>query len=153
MPEEHAIHGTVDPATGTLPELVTEGLSDNPRDYVRTTTTYVEGRKKRRARETFHRPPDDPRARSNLIERETFHYAEDGTVAWREVVEVFGNGVNETPTHRTVTEWNVDPANNQKRWMRFIQHFKWDLAPPGSWVKHTTVELSEDGSVRSISHP
>ncbi len=154
MSDEIEVEREIDPTTGNLVKTVTERLGDEPGEFVRTTTHYTEGRKKIRVKETFRRPPDDPRARSNLVMRETTHYAEDGQTPWLEVVELFGNGVNETPLSKTETEWDVPPANPRKRWLRFVRHFTWDPAPPpGRWVKHTTVELNDNGTLKGVTHP
>lgn len=154
MSDEIEVEREFDPATKQLVKTVTERLGDEPGKLVRTTTHYSDGRKKSRVEETFEWPKDDPRARRNLTMRRTFDYAEDGKAVWLEVDEYFNDGVNETPTVKAETEWDVDPKNPSKRWMRFIRNYTWNpKPPPGRWVKHTTVELNENGTVKSITHP
>ena len=125
MPTEVEIERDIDPATGNVTKTVTESLDDSG-DVVITTTTFARnGGIQMRVRDTFHRPPGDPRYRSNLVERVVLAYAEDGRTVIKETDEYFNDGVNETRTTQDVYDWQIDPGPPKNVWRKFIYHYHW----------------------------
>jgi hypothetical protein len=154
MPTEREIEREIDPQTGRVTKTVTESLGEGPGETVITTTTYdAQGGVQMKVKETYERrPANDPRARPNLVRRETAEYAPDGRTVQRRTTETFGGGVNETRGTKLVEEWVVDPERPGQRRLRFVRNYHWVEGRPGRWQLDTTVELDEDGRVVNVTH-
>ncbi|HYN15828.1 MAG TPA: hypothetical protein VES66_08580 [Terriglobales bacterium] len=154
MPDEILIERDVDPATGAVTRTITEHLDSNG-DVVFTTTDYDKsGGIVRKVIERHLRPKSgDVSERWNLVERITLDYSDDGRTVWRETVETFGNGVNETPQTKSETDWVVDKTVPGGRWRRFVRFYHWEEKPAGHWVQDTTYEFNQDGTIKAVTHP
>lgn len=147
MPDVHVIEEVRD-ANGNVIKRVTESLGPNRGDVVVTTTTYDgAGGKQMEVKETYHRPPGDPRNRSNLIERTATEYGPDGQPT-QETTELFGDGVNESPFSKTVYTWGRDnTVDPPARFLEFFRRFHWVPGAPGAWKEDFWVQHKPDGSI------
>jgi len=142
-----------DPKTGRVTKTVTKELGPGPGDVTVITTTYTaDGGIQMRVTEIFHGPADDPRARLNLVKRTTEETGEDGITIASETVELFGEGVNETPLSKTVTDWDVDPVKHKHK-IKKLRVFHWREGKPGRWVQDTTFNYGDKEKITSVTHP
>ena len=154
MPEVHVLDEVRDPATGRVTKRLTEALGDNPGEVDLTTTKYnANGGKATEVKETFYRPAGDPRFRSNLIERETTEYGADGQPT-RRTIELFNDGVNETPFSKIVYEWETDnTVDPPVRFLKFFRHFVWEEGPPARWREDWRVQHDRTGAIVEAGVP
>ncbi len=148
MPWEQELEVVRDP-NGVIRKRTTEYLGDTVREtHVRTTTYDENGKKQKDVEETFHRPSDDPRFRSNLTGRETNEYQPDGTRT-KQTIELFGDGVNETPFSKIEYVWELDDTKDPPvPYLRSFRHYRWDGQ---QWVQTWGVIHNPDGSVDEAS--
>jgi len=148
MPDVHVTRESRD-ANGVVRKRTTEGLGPNPGDYEVTDTAYdANGNKTTEVKETFHRPPGDPRNRSNLEKRETTEYGPDGQPT-KKTEELFNDGVNETPFSKVEYEWAINnDAVPPRRFLRRFRRFRCgNPGPPPVWVEDFSVTHNPDGSI------